>query len=432
MKKRYPFWTQTLYRIEDVWYVFVMELRRIFRDGGVMLIFFGAGVFYPLLYPMIYLHEAIVDMPIAVVDECDSQHSREYIRKLDACRDVRVVYKCMNLSEARQLYEQRKIHGVVMIDKDFERAISTVGEQAMVSVYCDMSSFLYYKNLLQASNFVMLDEHVGIQTHRYQLLGNDRAMAELLSQPMRYESQMLYNPGTAYPSFLLPAVLMLIVYQTLFFGICMLAGIAREENGELYFIEGRQYDRSTFRLVLGRGMAYLTLYMAIGSYVLLVVPRIFGLPHIGMSIDILKLLVPFLLATIFFAMTLSVFIRERETGMVMFLFTSIPLLFLTGCSWPTASMPQFWKIFAMLFPSTWGVNGFLHINSCGATLWETRREYYILWAQAGIYFFTACASYMIFGWYYAKTNRQYLLRMLRLRRRQMQAGKWRLRPAASA
>lgn len=72
----------------------------------------------------------------------------------------------------------------------------------------------------------------------------------------------------------------------------------------------------------------------------------------------------------FFAMTASIAIRNRETCMLLFVFTSVPLLFLSGISWPGAAMPAFWKYFSYIFPSTFGINGYVRINSMGATLNE--------------------------------------------------------------
>ncbi len=79
---------------------------------------------------------------------------------------------------------------------------------------------------------------------------------------------------------------------------------------------------------------------------------------------------PYLAACIFFAMTASIAIRNRETCMLLFVFTSVPLLFLSGISWPGAAMPAFWKYFSYIFPSTFGINGYVSINSMGATLNE--------------------------------------------------------------
>ena len=98
-------------------------------------------------------------------------------------------------------------------------------------------------------------------------------------------------------------------------------------------------------------------------------------------------------ACIFFAMTASIAIRNRETCMLLFVFTSVPLLFLSGISWPGAAMPAFWKYFSYIFPSTFGINGYVRINSMGATLNEVSFEYQALWIQTGFYFITTCLVY---------------------------------------
>nr|MBP5978555.1 ABC transporter permease [Bacteroides sp.]MBP6249099.1 ABC transporter permease [Bacteroides sp.] len=92
-------------------------------------------------------------------------------------------------------------------------------------------------------------------------------------------------------------------------------------------------------------------------------------------------------------MTASIAIRNRETCMLIFVFTSVPLLFISGVSWPGAAVPAFWKYFSYLFPSTFGINGFIRINNMGATLSDVAFEYKALWIQAGVYFLTTCWVY---------------------------------------
>ena len=79
--------------------------------------------------------------------------------------------------------------------------------------------------------------------------------------------------------------------------------------------------------------------------------------------------------------------------MLLFVFTSVPLLFLSVISWPSAAMPDFWRYISYIFPSTFGINGYVRINSMGATLNEVAFEYRALWLQAGIYFITTCIVY---------------------------------------
>ncbi len=83
-------------------------------------------------------------------------------------------------------------------------------------------------------------------------------------------------------------------------------------------------------------------------------------------------------------MTASIAIRNRKRVCWIFYITSVPLLFISGISWPGAAIPPFWKYVSYIFPSTFGISGFVKINNMGATLSEVAFEYKALWLQAGI------------------------------------------------
>jgi ABC-2 type transport system permease protein len=75
---------ELLTRLGDTWRVYVLELRRIFRDSGVMLIFFVAGLAYPVIYNLIYVRNVVENVEVAVVDMSCSPASREFVYRFDA------------------------------------------------------------------------------------------------------------------------------------------------------------------------------------------------------------------------------------------------------------------------------------------------------------------------------------------------------------
>ena len=104
--------------------VLVEEYKRLFKDSGVMLIFLGAAFLYPLLYGAIYMNETIHDMPIAVVDQSNSTHSRKLISRIDATPDLKVTHTLSNLEEVKDPFYKGHIHGVVLIPADFSHKIN--------------------------------------------------------------------------------------------------------------------------------------------------------------------------------------------------------------------------------------------------------------------------------------------------------------------
>ena len=378
-------------KVKELDWVFSYEFKRIFHDPGVLVIFILATVAYPILYNFIYWKDTIE------VDLSNSPESRDFLHKWGACPDVKLEYFCTSIQEAERLMRDRKVYGIIYFPSDYAAAINSGLEQAHISLYCDMSSFLYMKAVYLSCNQVMLESMRNIQIDRYEAMGYDNEFAWSLVQDAPYTETALFCPTGGYASFLIPAVLMLILHQTLLFGICMLGGTAREENNELFILPGRRRSVSVFRIILGRSAAYFVLYMALGALNLILVPRLFGLPHVGDPMDVLRFMVPYLLAVIYFSICVSVFTRNRETGLVMLISSTLIFLFIAGVSWPQQMLPKAWLYLSYAFPYTWGVHGYLHINSMGATLAGTSREYYALWILAAAYFVTACVLLWALG-----------------------------------
>ncbi len=369
----------------DLWQVFVNELKRIFTDSGVILIFFVAGLAYPVIYNMMYYKNVVTEVPVAVVDMSSSPESRELVFRWNATQEVQVTHTCANMAQAEQLLKDQKVHGILYIPADYAAILNTGMETAHLSLYCDMSSLLYMKNVYLSANMVVLDKMQHVQVDRYEAMNIGSQMSWALVEAVQYEAVNMFNPTGGYGSFLIPAVLVLILHQTLFFGIAMLCGTAREENKEIFLLPGRRRRTSVYRIVTGRTLAYFVIYMAIGSFDLLLVPIIFNLPHLANPWDVIQFMIPFLLSTILFSLFLGSFQRERETGMVTMLFTSLIFLFISGVSWISENMDSVWINVAKLLPSTWGIHGYIHMQSMGASLSTTAYEYKALWVLTFLY-----------------------------------------------
>ena len=79
--------------------------------------------------------------------------------------------------------------------------------------------------------------------------------------------------------------------------------------------------------------------------------------------------------------------------MLLMVFVSLPLLFLTGVSWPQSNISGFWQGVSWLFPSTFGVRAFVRMNTMGGTLSDVLLEVRCLWIHAFVYLIAACLVY---------------------------------------
>ena len=377
--------------VRDALGIFNLELRNILHDGGVMIIFVVAGFLYPILYNFVYKNGILEDTPIAVVDDAACSDTRRMIREMDATREINIAYRCTDMNEAKTLLEQRKVNGIVYFPADFGDRLAAK-ETATFSIYADMSSFLYYKNLLMGSEFVMLHEINSIKVERLSLDGLTDQEADATVNTVRYEDINPYNRAFSYSIFLISAILMLIIQQVMFYGMGMSVGTMREENRSFASLPDTYSGRGVGRVVLGRGAAYWLLFMAIGIYVCCIVPAMFGFPQRGSFGNILLLLALFVTVCVFFSMTWTTLVTRRESAFLLFLFMSPVLVFLTGFSWPTTAFPAFWKYFSYLFPSTFGCQAFINMNTAGAPLAVVAPQLRALCIQGGVYYILACVA----------------------------------------
>lgn len=368
----------------------MQEMRIILKDEGVLTFLVLVPLLYPLLYSWIYNNEVVREVPVAVVDMSDSSLSRKFIREYDASPDARVAYRCGDIKEARGLVEKQVVHGILYIPADFSNDINSM-RQATVSVYCDMSLMLTYKAIYSTATAVATRINSDIQVA---LSGNyTEREDEIATRPLAVDEVQIFNTTGGYGNFIIPGVLMLILQQTLLLGIGMAAGTAREKNKYNELIPVSRHYNGLFRIVGGKAMCYIMIYAVLSTYITLVVPRIFGFTSLVHAADLFLLLMPYLLACVFFGMSVSCFVRYRENVMLLVVFTSVPLLFLAGVSWPQSNIPGMWQGVSWLFPSTFGVRAFIRMNTMGATLQDVLPEYHALWIQVAVYFFIACAVY---------------------------------------
>lgn len=376
--------------VTDIFIIWQQELKTVFRDQGILIFFLLVPLGYPLLYAYIYTSETVRKVPIAVVDMNHSDLSKDFIRRVGAAPDVKVKSHCSNLGEAKRLVEQQQAYGILYIPSSFQRDIEN-GKQTYVSIFCDMSGMLYYKAILTTATNVSLDINKAIKIKK---LGYSTARQEdINAKPLLYKDVALFNPSMGFASFLIPAVLILIIQQTLLLGVGLSAGTDRERNSYLSLNSVFKHRNGMFRIVGGKSLAFFTIYAVMTPYVLGLVPRMFHLVQAGAVQTLAAFILPYLLSCIFFAMTCTVAFKHRENCILFFVFTSVPLLFISGVSWPGSAIPDFWRYLSWLFPSTFGINGYIRINTMGATLKDVLFEYRGLWIQTGVYFITACLAY---------------------------------------
>ena len=355
------------------------EWRRVLSDSGAFGLIVAGPILYGVLYPQPYLGQVLRGIPIAVVDQDGTEISRELVQTLNADEAIKVAVRADTLAQAQAALARREVFAIVGIPEGTQRDILK-GDKARVPAYVDSAYFLLYNRTWQGISEAVGAVSAEIAAHGARSDGSLAHAALIRSSPVEVVSEPLFNPTGGYASYVVPAAFVLILQQTLLMGSATLGGVAFEQGGR-----AAQRRRGGARAVIGQSLAHLCLAMPGVALYLIILPRIYGFSTLGRPLDIFLMAIPFLLAVSFLAQFVGEWFKRREIAVLLFIATSLPLLFLVGGSWPGEALPPLRPAASRAFPSTSAIDGIVRINQMGATLHDVSRDWTTLWALCAVY-----------------------------------------------
>jgi ABC-2 type transport system permease protein len=369
----------------------VAEYCHVLRDRGAFGLIVLAPVLYGVLYPQPYLGQVLRDIPIAVVDQDHTELSRTLVQTLNADEAIRVEMRAETFADAQAALAKRDVFAIVGIPKDTEREVLK-GNNARLPAYVDSAYFLLYSRALQGISEASAAVTAGVQGHGARADGSLAHAALIRSSPVEVLTEPLFNPTGGYASYIVPAAFVLILQQTLLMGSATLGGVTFEQSGR----RGRR-SRAGTPMVVGHALAHLCLVMPGLALYLIVLPRLYGFPTLGSLFDLLLMAVPFVLSVSFLAQFVGTWFKRRETAVLLFIATSLPLFFMVGVSWPIEAIPDALRLASWIIPSTSAIDGLVRINQMGASLRDVIHDWMILWLLVGGYGLLAVVSTHLSG-----------------------------------
>lgn len=377
--------------MNDIIKIIYNELKAIGTNIPILIVLILGNVGYGFLYNLLYNTNVYRDAPIAVVDMSQSDVSRHFIGYIDATQQVEVIMKTQDFHEAKRKLLGREIVGFLYIPSDLKENIMR-GKQTECLIYGSTLSFLDYLNISEAVNFSSLEINSELLPEMIKnlnmidvlFLANDKAV-DIVSEP-------LYNESEGYGTYLIPPVMVIIIFQTMMITMAMRMGneVTMSKSREVTELEYHSISKSLcLKIVLGKAITNVMIYIIFSIFFLGLLPLIFHLPHLGNYLDIVIMMIPYLFSSAFFCLCLSPFFTDADMPLFLIVFMSVPLVFLTGISYPLELMPWHWKILHYVFPVAPATLAFVKLDCMGGDLTNIRPEMATLWIQCAVYFVTA-------------------------------------------
>ena len=381
-------------RLNDILRITRYEYQSILNSLPILVVL-GGGIFlYGMLYNYMYSPNVLREVPVVVVDESQTPLSRHYIRLLDATPQVRVQGVITNMPEARKRMKETEVAGILSLPADFDTKVGR-GEEAVFVSFNSTMAFLSYAAFKEASSGAMLALDDEVRPNQVVFLQPDVVQPVINTPTIQVQGMALYNESGGYATYLIPAVLMVIIFQTMLMVISMRCGKENELQMRPLLEVSRPNSSggTAMNIVIGKSVVYVGFYALFAIFLLGLLPLVFDLPHLASPLLLIQLMIPFLFATAFFGLACSPCFKDSDAPLLLIAFFSVGLLFLSGISWPLELMPWPWRLLHCLLPAPVGLLAFVKATSMGADISDISREMMLLWGQCAVYFIVACWVY---------------------------------------
>ena len=311
--------------------------------------------------------------------------SRDLIRMASAAQQIEVksIYPEMRLAEEAMAREE--IYGFMVIPENMEKDIRGK-HQVTVNIFTHGAYAMFHGAIGTAFSTCALT--VGATNKVKQIALSKKvpsAKAIAMRDPFPISIQTLFNSTGGYANYVVPSVLVVILQQSLIIGICVLGGSRAHRRFRKKFRDSPVENESVPYRYFGRSIAYFVHYCSFILFYHCIVYNLFDFPRRGELLPMVVFSIVFLASVINFGMVVSQIFVRRESSMQLFLYLSIPILFLANFSWPSYLMPQWMVSISYILPSTFAIPAWLSIEQMGADIYEVAPKLYQLAIQAVVY-----------------------------------------------
>ena len=359
------------------------ELKGIFGDLAIVLTILGGVILYSFLYPQPYAKQSVSALATSIVDYDKSDLSRDIIFSLDATPQIEITRRDFSEMDAKDALTRGEIKAIIVIPKDFKRDV-TLQKSPTIAVGADSSYFLIYGGVLEGAMKSILTQGVKVKVASLLKRQVPIVSAKVEYQSFSLKSINLFNPNNSYTQYVVPAVFVLILQQTMLIGLGIFGGGINEKLKQNR-VESYLLDTPIWVIYLARFIIFGVIFFIHMLFYFGFSFHYFEISRLAEVGDLLTLGVAFIFSIFSLGIFLGTLFNTREIATPAILLSSLPLVFSAGFVWPLEALPSWIIALSMLVPSTPAIQGFLGLNQMGAEFSAIISHYTLLWIQGVIY-----------------------------------------------
>ncbi|MGE0551390.1 MAG: ABC transporter permease [Kofleriaceae bacterium] len=321
-----------------MWNSFVAVLRKefkhIFRDRGTLVLFFTLPIMQLTLFG--FLDQNVRNLPTVVVDQDQTQYSRELLDELRATKTFEITHITNSSDEARAMIARGEARLGVIVPPDFhDRRVR--GQNAQFLVLIDGSDSNVSAQALASINGLVAQDNL------------DAARAAGAPPRLAAQPIVLFNPEGRTANYIIPG-LVAILLQIAAMVLASVAIVREREQGTMEQLLVTPID--PVGLVLGKLAPYLVIGLVEMALILLIMRWGFSVPIQGSLLFLFATAVVYLFALLALGLTISMRAQTQMAAQQMAQMLLLPSIFLSGYIFPVAGLPKVLYFIGRALPAT--------------------------------------------------------------------------------
>ncbi|WP_297800675.1 ABC transporter permease [uncultured Brevundimonas sp.] len=334
------------------------------RTRPVSSLLLLAVVLYGFYYPAAYKGQVAQGLPVAIVAPSNSSFTRSLITHIDATSGLEVAAVSPSPDDAKRLLQDGVVDGVIILPDGLGRSVAQRAPDGI-------AIWLNGGYLVRVASVGKAAAAAAAATLEARAKGlPELARVAELAPKIRQES--LFNLTEGYGDYAVPAVVLVILQQTLLMGAGVIVALRRESMAAPLRWRGR----------LGLWLALIAIGTLSSLFYFGFIFWVQDYPRAGDLWGVIALSPVFAAASSALGLCFGCLFNRRERVVQVWVGSSALLFFLGGAAWPHFMMPKLMVALAYLFPSTAAVQGFVRMNAMGASLSEIAPQALTLCALA--------------------------------------------------
>ncbi len=360
------------------------EIKRIFSHPSFVMM----TVILPLLMFFLFISmfdEGVPrDIPIGIYDADNSSLTREIVRRLEAVPSIKIHTGVNSLEEGKTLLRKEEIYSLLYFKKNLSKDVDRGLSPKVVNFY-NNENLMIGGTIYRDVTMTIRDFSSEILTDRLLKKGMSASQALAMSEPIKINTHVLFNPYTNYMYYLVSSLLPTMLH--FFVILCSIYSIGIEIKkgtiGEAYELG----NRSVITVLTGKLLPYTAIFSLLGMFMLTLFFRYLEFPMKGnMAIVVVSTFLLILSYQAVAMLFIAISGRLLSAMLSASFYASTAFTFI-GMTFPLVSMFKPAQIWAQFLPLTHYMNIYIDQALRGSPVGISARSFFILTAFLLIPFF---------------------------------------------